>query len=177
MSERVQHDTELGQAEMARLERLDWVEETITPESLKQAFATRSQVLYSEISRFEGRNDPLTKDMIESLLLLIWRHALFYANNTQGESLRPYNLSVSLGSTGDGRSVVGQMRPLRNMAAELRGILQRLGDVKEVSLARRWGYSCQPEELRRTGEQSLAYFGMLLRRLGELTAGLCGDET
>ena len=74
-------------------------------------------------------------DMIESLLLLIWRHSLFYANGSSNEPIRPNNLSISLtGSTVDGRSGIGQLRPLRNMAAELRGVLERLGDVREVSL-------------------------------------------
>jgi len=34
----------------------------------------------------------------------------------------------------------------------------------------------QPYELRMSAERNEAYFGMLVRRLGELTAGLTGDS-
>lgn len=48
LAERVQHDAELSQSEMDRLARLDWIEETVGPDSLRQAFSTRWQILYSE---------------------------------------------------------------------------------------------------------------------------------
>jgi nuclear pore complex protein Nup205 len=121
-------------------------------------------------------------DMIESLLLLIWRHLLFYANDANPDPIRPDNLSISLagGSLADAsRLSSGQRRPLRNVAADLRGTLERLKDIKEVScmvwtIAK--GSEQQPDDLRRGGERNDAYYSMLLRRLNELTAGLSGEE-
>ncbi len=48
LAERVQHDAELSKEELSRLERLDWVDQIISPESLRQAFGSRSHTLYSE---------------------------------------------------------------------------------------------------------------------------------
>jgi hypothetical protein len=47
VAERVKHDTELSEIELERLQRLDWTDEVISPESTRQAFGTRNQVLYS----------------------------------------------------------------------------------------------------------------------------------
>jgi len=71
----------------------------------------------------------------------IWRHLLFYANETvqSSDTVRPDNLSLSLGSftasqKDNARSVVGTTRSLERVAALLRGTLDRLQEVELVRL-------------------------------------------
>ena len=95
--------------------------------------------------------------MIESLLLLVWRHLLFYANDRRGETVRPGDLSVSMLSEGSRLGANGA-KSLEKVAAGMRGVLERVDENV-------------PSELKKMGD---AYFGMLVRRLNELTAGLTG---
>lgn len=133
--------------------------------------------------------------MIESLLLLIWRHLLFYANDVRGSlaPIRPENLSPSLSAFAmsqqaqmeASRSNAGTMKMLERVAAGLRGTLIRLDDMEVVSLS--FGsvrillmYIMQNLELRRLatggGARGDAYYGMLVRRLKEIVAGLVGER-
>jgi len=75
--------------------------------------------------------------MAESLLLLSWRHLLFYANDAKEGVVRPDNLSLSLSysTMGASRSNGHALRSLANSAAELRGVLERLTDLTVVSLS------------------------------------------
>ena len=79
--------------------------------------------------------DKLTIDMIESLLLLAWRHLLFFANDARGNTVRPNTISLSLiGSQLEGsRLGVNAARSLERIAAGLRGVLERLGGLSVVS--------------------------------------------
>lgn len=79
-------------------------------------------------------------DMIESILLLVWRHLLFYANDARGaqEHVRPGDLAASLGAFSNSqldasRSKAGTVRVLERIAGGLRGTLERLDDVDVVS--------------------------------------------
>lgn len=79
-------------------------------------------------------------DMIESVLLLVWRHLLFYANDARGaqEHVRPGDLAASLGAFSSSqldasRSKVGTIRVLERIAGGLRGTLEQLDDVDVVS--------------------------------------------
>lgn len=75
--------------------------------------------------------------MIESLLLLAWRHLLAYANQavTGGTPVRPGDLASSLSfSSQVSQSGVGSLRGLATIAATLRGTLDGLEDA-EVSEA------------------------------------------
>lgn len=78
--------------------------------------------------------------MIESVLLLVWRHLLFYANDARGsqEPVRPGDLAASLGAFSTSqldlsRSKAGTIRVLERVAGGLRGTLERLDDVEIVS--------------------------------------------
>ena len=146
-------------------------------ESLLHAFTTRSQIIFN---------------MIESILLLVWRHLLFYANNGRGSSevVGPDALSASFGpgagmngSINDGglngsMYAKGAMKSLEKAAEVLKGVLERLTEMDIVSVIPKLGWHCalvadstlQQPDLR--AGKSDAYFGMLTRRLGELTAGL-----
>ncbi|KLT41649.1 hypothetical protein CC85DRAFT_296954 [Cutaneotrichosporon oleaginosum] len=88
-------------------------------------------------------------NMIESLLLLIWRHMMYYTADAGGEGIRPTTLSLSFSSVG-----AVSMRALERVAASLRGVLDRLDDVDITN---------------RKGD---AYYAMLVRRLRELCGGL-----
>lgn len=117
------------------LEAMDLAE--ITAETTTTVYARSTQKTLSEsYSRPRFACDADEGDMIEAVLLLLWRHLLFFANNTNSDPIRPDNLSISLtASKVDGsRSAAGQMRALKNVAADLRGTLQRLSDVQVVSL-------------------------------------------
>ena len=96
----------------------------LTEDSAKHAFAARGQQMFN---------------MIESIMLLLWRHLLFYANDVRGpgEAVRPDNLSLSLAPQSvldNSRSAVGAMRSLEKVAAMLRGVLQRVMDLDVVSI-------------------------------------------
>lgn len=140
-----------------------------SPEDFSQAYASAAQQALSESREsFSVRLGVLIlADMLESVLLLFWRHLLFFANQANADPIRPDNLSVSLSlSRAEGsRSTyaLAQGKALRTVAADLRGTLQRLCDV------------AIPEELRGNGQRAEAYFGMLTRRLRELTSGLIGE--
>ncbi|KAL7420503.1 hypothetical protein Q5752_004453 [Cryptotrichosporon argae] len=128
------------------------------PDGLRDAFGARTAAVFN---------------MIESLLLLIWRHLLFYANDVRGarEPVRPDSLSLSLGAdlgksgtagAGAGAGMhVSAVRALERTAAALRAVLARADDL-ELS-----------DEL---GRKPDAYYGMLVRRLKELCAGLTGHD-
>lgn len=90
--------------------------------------------------------------MIESLLLLLWRHLLFYAN--EEGNVQPRNLSSSLAYN---QSTRGSRQMLQNVAASLGGTL----DAVEQDV---------PEDLRAGGNG--VYHRMLIRRLREMIAGL-----
>lgn len=122
--------------------------------------------------------------MIEALLLLLWRHLLFYAGDARDESFRPDKLSASLNSVSTSRASPGTAKVLERVAASLRGTLERIEDSDTVS-----NRICGPQaSLLMRGQQpdglhgvpgagiGKAYRRMLLRRLGELTAGLTGLE-
>jgi nuclear pore complex protein Nup205 len=75
--------------------------------------------------------------MIESVLLLVWRHLLFYARGAQ-EHVRPGDLAASLGAFSGSqldasRSKAGTIRVLERIAGGLRGTLERLDDIDVVS--------------------------------------------
>ena len=97
--------------------------------------------------------------MIESLLLLLWRHLLFYANEAGDGAVQPRNLSSSLAYSTQGMaSTRGASRQtLSSVAASLGGTL----DAVERDV---------PEELRPGGQGQ--YHRILVRRLRELIAGL-----
>lgn len=91
--------------------------------------------------------------MIESLLLLLWRHLLFYTSDA-GAAAQPSTLSLNFStnvglSTTSGPGAVS-LKALERVAASLKGVLDRLGDVEKPD----------------------AYYSMLVRRLRELCAGL-----
>ncbi|WVQ79550.1 hypothetical protein IAT38_001649 [Cryptococcus sp. DSM 104549] len=156
--ERVQEGGYLDEGDIVKLRNEFIGDEPLSDDLIKSAFVVRSQTLFN---------------MIESLLLLIWRHLLFYANDSRGslEPVRPDNLSASLGSfmasqanMEASRSSAGTMRMLERVAASLKGTLERLDDL-DVSIDLRSA---------NTGGNGDAYYGMLVRRLKELTAGLSG---
>ena len=86
--------------------------------------------------------------MVESILLLLWRHLLFYANDARSsnDAVRPDNLALSLnggmsGSVGGGglegsRLAQGLIASLIKSAASLRGVLDRITELDIVSLRR-----------------------------------------
>ncbi|WVR03296.1 hypothetical protein IAU60_000287 [Kwoniella sp. DSM 27419] len=161
--DRIQDGGELADEDVQRLRRGDMLEgEPLTEDAIRAAFVSKSQVLFN---------------MIESLLALVWRHMLFYANDARGNTqdhVKPNNLSASLASFGTSqaqleasRSSAGTIRMLERVSGALKGTLVRLDDM-EVS-----------HELRRlaTGAKGDAYHGMLVRRLKELTAGLLGSTS
>ncbi|WVW81644.1 hypothetical protein I302_103639 [Kwoniella bestiolae CBS 10118] len=163
--DRIQDGGELEDEDVQKLRTPDMIgDEPLSEDVIKAAFVTKSQTIFN---------------MIESLLLLIWRHLLFYANDARGalEPVRPNNLSASLGTFVSSqaqleasRSGAGTVRMLERVAGSLKGTLVRLDDM-EVNL-----------ELRRlatssSGKGNDAYYGMLVRRLKELTAGLTGVGT
>ncbi|OCF43796.1 nuclear pore complex protein Nup205 [Kwoniella heveanensis CBS 569] len=161
IADRIQDGGELDDEDVQKLRSPDMLgDELLSEDAIKAAFVSKSQTLFN---------------MIESLLLLIWRHLLFYANDARGNLLdpvRPNNLSASLGSFATSqaqleasRSGAGTIRMLERVAGSLKGTLVRLDDM-EVNL-----------ELRRsaTNAKGDAYYGMLVRRLKELTAGLSGS--
>ncbi|ORX34973.1 nucleoporin Nup186/Nup192/Nup205 [Kockovaella imperatae] len=122
-----------------------------TEDSLPLALTSQTRILFN---------------MIESILLLLWRHLLFYANDARSttDAVRADNLAISLsGSLTSGlegsRLAQGMIQSLVRSAASLRGVLDRLSEI-----------DVQPE--LRKGKSEDAYFGMLMRRLKELTSGL-----
>lgn len=80
--------------------------------------------------------------MIEALLLLLWRHLLYY---TSDSAVQPSTLSLNFSV---GVSSTANVKGLQKVAASLRGVLERLDDEGD------------------------AYSSMLVRRLRELCAGL-----
>ncbi|EIW73176.1 hypothetical protein M231_07444 [Tremella mesenterica] len=146
----------LGEDDYDKLQTLDISPDEATFENISAAFASRSHLYFNSI---------------ESLLLLVWRHLLYYANDARGapEQVRPDNLSLSLGSfAGQMNSSVGGAatgRVLERVAGTLRGTLERLDYVEVHS-----------DLVRGKTGRGDAYFGMLVRRLRELTAGLLGEE-
>ncbi|WWC85669.1 uncharacterized protein L201_000535 [Kwoniella dendrophila CBS 6074] len=164
--DRIQDGGELDDEDVQKLRTPDMIgDEPLSEDVIKAAFVVKSQTIFN---------------MIESLLLLIWRHLLFYANDARGslEPVRPNNLSASLGSFVNShaqleasRSGASTIKMLERVAASLKGTLIRLDDM-EVNL-----------ELRRLATASIsnkggdAYYGMLVRRLKELTAGLSGSNS
>ena len=120
-------DRTIQRLAQAGLASTSWSED-----SLQHAFSTRSQIIFN---------------MIESILLLVWRHLLFYANNGRGtgELVRPDALSASFGpghrmngSMIDGglngsMYAKGAMKSLEKAAAMLKGVLERLTEVDMVS--------------------------------------------
>jgi nuclear pore complex protein Nup205 len=94
--------------------------------------------------------------MIESLLLLIWRHLMYYTADAGGEGVRPTTLSLTFSSAGMSSTAPGavSVRALERIAASLRGVLDRLDDVDVAS------------------RKDDAYHAMLVRRLRELCGGL-----
>lgn len=96
--------------------------------------------------------------MVESLLLLIWRHLLFYTSDV-GAAAQPSTLSlnfsskVGLSTTSGPGAVSLSLKALERAAASLRGVLDRLEDVDKPD----------------------AYHAMLIRRLRELCAGLVAE--
>ena len=75
--------------------------------------------------------------MVESLLLLSWRHLLFYASDAKNTAVRPDSLSLSLSysTMAASRSSDLSIRSLTTSAAELRGVLERLTHLVVVSPA------------------------------------------
>jgi nuclear pore complex protein Nup205 len=122
-------------------------------EELQAAFAQRTAEIYN---------------MIESLLLLIWRHMLYWVKDAGGESVVPDRLSLSFSTATASRLGAGagavNLKALERVAASLRGVLDRLDDVDPSSAAAATG---------RTRDD--AYHAMLVRRLRELCAGLVGE--
>nr|XP_018266519.1 nuclear pore complex protein Nup205 [Kwoniella dejecticola CBS 10117]OBR88677.1 nuclear pore complex protein Nup205 [Kwoniella dejecticola CBS 10117] len=163
--DRIQDGGELEDEDVQQLRTPDMLgDESLSEDAIKAAFVIKSQTMFN---------------MIESLLLLIWRHLLFYANDARGhiEPVRPNNLSASLGSfissqaqMEASRSGAGTIRMLERVSASLKGTLIRLDDM-EINL-----------ELRRlatstsTSKGNGAYHDMLVRRLKELVAGLLGTD-
>lgn len=161
--DRMQDGSDLEEEDVEKLRNEFIGDAPLSDDLIKVAFIARSQMLFN---------------MIESLLLLIWRHLLFYANDVRGSlaPIRPENLSPSLSAFAmsqqaqmeASRSNAGTMKMLERVAAGLRGTLIRLDDM-EVNL-----------ELRRLatggGARGDAYYGMLVRRLKEIVAGLVGER-
>ena len=112
-------------------------------------------------------------DSIESLLLLIWRHLLYYANDARNgqEPVRADTLSSSLGTFTASQlegaksiSGVATGRLLERVAGALRGTLERM-DALDV----------HPDLVPSKKGQGQQYYQMLVRRMKELTAGLLGE--
>lgn len=133
-------------------------------EELQASFVARSSAIFSEsLLPNSHKAHSLTLDMIESLLLLIWRHLLYYTADAGGEGVRPNTLSLSFSTAGMSTSAAPgavSLRSLERVAASLRGVLDRLDDV-DASISR---------------AKADAYHSMLVRRLRELCAGLIGPE-
>ncbi|KAK8844631.1 hypothetical protein IAR55_006478 [Kwoniella newhampshirensis] len=151
--DRIQDD-DLEAEEIQKLRDSLIGDESLSEDAIKSAFVIRTQVLFN---------------MIESLLLLVWRHLLFYHNESRRglEPIRPTNLSLSLNSFSSSqaqlvasRSGAGTLKILEKVSAALKGTLVRLDDM-EVNL-----------ELRRLATKSDAYYSMLVRRLKEFTSGV-----
>ncbi|KAL1406935.1 hypothetical protein Q8F55_006347 [Vanrija albida] len=126
--------------------------EVETVDELQAAFAGRMGTIYN---------------MIESLLLLLWRHLLFYANDAGAGSdasgtVRPTTMSLSFSTAGAATAGPGaaSLKSLERVAASLRGVLDRLDDV-DATIGQ--------------GRKEDAYHAMLVRRLRELCAGLSGE--
>lgn len=126
--------------------------EVETVDELQVAFAGRMGTIYN---------------MIESLLLLLWRHLLFYANDAGAGSdasgtVRPTTMSLSFSTAGAATAGPGaaSLKSLERVAASLRGVLDRLDDV-DATVGQ--------------GRKEDAYHAMLVRRLRELCAGLSGE--
>lgn len=113
------------------LDRLAWADNINSADDARSIASSRTRALFSKCPS----SARLTPDMAESILLLSWRHLLFYANDAKESSVRPDNLSLSLSySTMDASKSKGQaLRSLTNSAAELRGVLERLDDLIIVS--------------------------------------------
>ncbi|KAI9632114.1 nucleoporin Nup186/Nup192/Nup205 [Dioszegia hungarica] len=131
------------------------LKEEADTETALAAYTQRGQMLFN---------------MIESVLLLVWRHLLFYANDARGaqEHVRPGDLAASLGAFSGSqldasRSKAGTVRVLERIAGGLRGTLERLDDV-----------DVHPD-LQQRNDKGAAYHGMLIRRVGELISGLAGE--
>ncbi|WWC66972.1 uncharacterized protein I206_100879 [Kwoniella pini CBS 10737] len=162
--DRLQDGSELEDEDVQKLRTADMIgDEALSEEAITDAFVIKSQTIFN---------------MIESLLLLIWRHLLFYANDARGhiEPVRPNNLSASLGSFVSSRaqmeasrSGAGTIRMLEKVSASLKGTLIRLDDM-EVNLKLR-------QLATSTSRGNDAYYGMLVRRLKELVAGLLGADS
>lgn len=108
--------------------------------------------------------------MIDSLLLLLWRHLLFYVKDASGganDPVRPDTLSLAFStarmSTASAGPGAASLKSLEHVAAQLRGVLSRLDDV-DASIS--GGDDLAP------GRKDDAYHSMLVRRLRELCAGL-----
>lgn len=102
--------------------------------------------------------------MIESLLLLLWRHLLFYANEGGDNNMQPRNLSSSLAYSTQMASTRGASRDtLQRVAMSLIGVLGTIDIDRDV-----------PLELRHDGAQGAEYRRILVRRLREMITALTG---
>jgi nuclear pore complex protein Nup205 len=100
--------------------------------------------------------------MIESLLLLLWRHLLFYANEAGNNNVHPRNLSSSLAYSTQMGSTRGASRDtLNRVAMSLGGVMDAINVDRQV-----------PEELRPDGSQGSEYRRILVRRLREMITAL-----
>jgi nuclear pore complex protein Nup205 len=121
--------------------------EAETVDELQTAFAQRTSAVYS---------------MIEEMLLLVWRHLLYYSKDAGGENVVPDRLSLSF-STANASTAPGATggKDLQRVQASLRGVLERIDDVDPTGAASK--ISSDP------------YHNMLVRRLRELCASAVGE--
>ncbi|WVN87077.1 uncharacterized protein L203_102253 [Cryptococcus depauperatus CBS 7841] len=167
--ERQQDGGDLDAEELQRLDIAFTNDVPLTDDLIMNAFISKSQALFI---------------MIETLLLLIWRHLLFYAGDVRSNLAypQPVDLSNSLSLSmkgvdssrlGNGKydmeaskSGTGLLKVLERVATSLRSTLGILDDM-ETNL------ELQKMLLAFKGD---AYYGMLLRRLKELIGGLVGEN-
>ncbi|TXT07302.1 hypothetical protein VHUM_03472 [Vanrija humicola] len=109
----------------------------------------------SAFAAFAGRMGVIY-NMIESLMLLLWRHLLFYASDA-GAGSDASGTTAGAATAGPGAA---SLKSLERVAASLRGVLDRLEDV-DATVGQ--------------GRKEDAYHAMLVRRLRELCAGLSGE--
>ena len=71
--------------------------------------------------------------MIESLLLMLWRHLLFYANEAGNNNVHPRNLSSSLAYSTQMGSTRGASRDtLNRVAMSLGGVMDAINVDRQV---------------------------------------------
>ncbi|ODO07092.1 hypothetical protein I350_04461 [Cryptococcus amylolentus CBS 6273] len=169
--ERMEEGGDLDEADVEKLRNEYIGDSPLSDDLIKSAFISKTQTLF---------------DMIESLLLLIWRHLLFYANDARSvlapsaPQVRPDNLSISLSGSAFGasrsqelegnRQGAGIVRMLERVGGSLSGVLLRVGDLEINPELRRLATSSSSPSI-----QGDAFFDMLVRRLKELVGGLVGD--